>query len=228
MRLLLWPLRFLAGLLGLAFLYLVVALMGALIPVGGSDTSSDKTREILIRSNGIHLEIVLKDGELGPLRDDINPAIPAVWADYWAFGWGERDFFLNTPTWADFDLWTGVNSILWQDDVLLRVQPVGGRPTGPQVRELAVTEEEYDAVVGFIRSSIRWTDDGKIVPVFDAEPQPHGSAYDPSGIFIEARGTYSMFYTCNEWVNDGLKHAGIGGALWSPFPQGVMWQVGNN
>ena len=218
MRLLRWPLRLVGGILGLVMAYGLAALAGALIPAGGTNAPLTDAREIFIRSNGIHLEFVLADGELGRLWDDIKPAVPTVWADYWAFSWGERDFFLKTPSWAEFDLWTGVNSILWQDDVLLRVQPLGGPPVGESVRRVEVSQDQYDQIIGFIRASIRVSESGTVTPI--ASP-----LYDPEGIFVKARGTYSMFYTCNEWVNDGLKQAGIRTAAWSPFPQGVLWQL---
>jgi len=35
-----------------------------------------------------------------------------------AFGWGSRDFYINTPTWADLDIATALKSVLWDETVL--------------------------------------------------------------------------------------------------------------
>ena len=214
MGLLRWAIRGIGAVLALAVLYLVAALAGALIPVSGNDGGGE-TIELFIRSNGIHLEFVLPNHVAGPLSDrPVTEGGPP----YIAYGWGERDFFLNTPTWADFDLGTAIGSLLWQDDVLMRVQPVWARPEGDMVRVLRVTPDQRDAIVAFVRASIRFDAGGHVTIV-------PSTLYDPGGVFLEGRGTYTPFYTCNEWVNDGLKQAGIRTALWSPFPQGVMWQV---
>ena len=194
MRLLRWPLRVVGVVFALAALYAVAVLAGALIPVGGDDTNAE-TAEIYIRSNGIHLEFVLPNDASGPLGDKIvvDGAPP-----YLAYGWGERDFFLNTPTWADFDLLTAIGSLLWQEDILMRVQPVWGTPSGEQSRTLRVSPAQRAAIVAYIRAGIQFDVHGDVTTV-------PSTLYDPNGVFLE-----------------GL---GIRTALWSPFPYGVMWQV---
>ena len=219
MALLRWPLRVVGVVLALAVLYAAAALAGALIPVGGSEKATD-TSEIYIRSNGIHLEFVLPNDATGPLGDKavVDGASPYLdQSPYLAYGWGERDFFLNTPTWGDFDLLTAIHSLLWQTDILMRVQPVWRRPSGDHVRVLRVAPAQRAAIVAYIRASIRFNANGDVTTV-------PSRLYDPNGVFLEGVGTYSPFYTCNEWVNEGLKRAGIRTALWSPFPYGVMWQ----
>ncbi|MFM7854609.1 MAG: DUF2459 domain-containing protein [Flammeovirgaceae bacterium] len=40
--------------------------------------------------------------------------------------------------------------------------------------------------------------------------------------FYEAKGTYNLFFTCNTWVNEGLKKAGLKACLWTPFDSGLL------
>jgi hypothetical protein len=34
---------------------------------------------------------------------------------------------------------------------------------------------------------------------------------------------YSAFFTCNNWVSEGLKRAGVKTGYWTPLPFGLMW-----
>ena len=40
----------------------------------------------------------------------------------------------------------------------------------------------------------------------------------------EAKGKYSLFYTCNTWANDGLKSAGLKACYWTVFKGGIFDQ----
>jgi uncharacterized protein (TIGR02117 family) len=52
-----------------------------------------------------------------------------------------------------------------------------------------------------------------------------GVHYDANDAFYPARGHYSMFMTCNEWVRATLAGAGVRMAVWSPFSTGVRYQL---
>lgn len=51
------------------------------------------------------------------------------------------------------------------------------------------------------------------------------SGYTNNDRFYEANGSYNFIKTCNEWVNKGLKSAGIKTAIWSPFDRGVLYHL---
>jgi len=217
-RLLRWPLRIVATVLGLALLYAAGVVVGGLIPVGSPAAPEGDGYEIFLQSNGIHVEFVLPANAVnGPLAA-AAARLPGGLAPYVAFGWGERDFFLNTPSWADFDLGVGAGALLWQTDVLMRVRPQDAAPSGPDARRLVLSRAQFERLAAFIAEGIYFPPDGVPVTV-------PSDLYDPGGVFLEGRGTYTLFYTCNEWVNDGLKQAGVRTAAWSPFPFGILWQV---
>jgi hypothetical protein len=40
--------------------------------------------------------------------------------------------------------------------------------------------------------------------------------------FYKANGRYSLFKTCNSWVNLGFKESGLKACLWTPFDFGLL------
>ncbi|MFY7811943.1 MAG: DUF2459 domain-containing protein, partial [Flavobacterium sp.] len=46
--------------------------------------------------------------------------------------------------------------------------------------------------------------------------------YGINDAFYEAKGSYSMFKTCNTWVNNALNVAEQKNALWTPTDYGIF------
>jgi uncharacterized protein (TIGR02117 family) len=128
---------------------------------------------------------------------------------YLAFGWGERDFYLNTPTWADFRFTVGMNSLLW-GATLMHVTEWPA-PRGDVIR-LTISNAQYARLVREIRAG------------FAPGPTRRlpGKGYGAFDNFYDGSGAYSVFMTCNQWTNRALADAGIRAAVWSPLPWGVL------
>ncbi|NJO90589.1 MAG: DUF2459 domain-containing protein, partial [Chloroflexia bacterium] len=43
--------------------------------------------------------------------------------------------------------------------------------------------------------------------------------------YFQAKGKYSLFFTCNNWANRGLKKAGVKNAVWAPFDKSVLYHL---
>ena len=48
--------------------------------------------------------------------------------------------------------------------------------------------------------------------------------YGPGDAFYRAAGKASAIHTCNVWVADKLRLAGVKTSLWPPFAQGLLWR----
>jgi hypothetical protein len=46
--------------------------------------------------------------------------------------------------------------------------------------------------------------------------------YSHADAFYEAKGSYSLFHTCNTWANNGLKASGQKCCLWTIFDTGIF------
>lgn len=215
MRYLVWGASAFAGLI---LLYMLGALTGALIITGKTTYAGDHEGiEIFVRGSVSHAEFVV------PVRTKIHDwsvltppedfrELPHS-ATHVAFGWGERDFFLNVPRWGDFDIGFAVKAVMFSGDTVLHVEHLRAPVRGPWVQRLVLSQDQYRALVGYIVDRFRLRG-GKPTPIPD-------SGYGLGDVFYEAKGTYSPLFTCNDWVNKGLKMIGAPAALWAPFSYGV-------
>jgi len=46
--------------------------------------------------------------------------------------------------------------------------------------------------------------------------------YGNSDAFYEAKGSYSMFHSCNTWTNNALKAAQMPAGIWASFDKGIL------
>ena len=127
-----------------------------------------------------------------------------------AVSWGEREVFLNTPTWWDLSPMT-----------VLRIAGVGGegllhvahyvRPApSDDFRPVTLTPEQYRRLAAAIERSL---------------PQGERVRYDgygPADVFYDAPGHYTAANTCNQWTSDMLAAAGVRTGWWTPFAGGEM------
>ena len=56
---------------------------------------------------------------------------------------------------------------------------------------------------------------------------PTKSVYGTNDAFYEAKGHYSLFYTCNSWANQALKAAHQKAALWTISDTGILQHYNN-
>ena len=207
----------LVALLALPLAYLLVAFI-----LGSITLAPDRhgTRNIILYllDNGVHTDLAL------PLANDIydwamfiNPADArdtAFAPAYVAFGWGDRAFYLETPHWRDLKAATAWNAISGQGATIIHATFLPPLRATAHSIAIAVSRDEYRALVASIRDSFRLGDDGRAIAI--------GRAYGDNDAFYEARGSYSLFTTCNTWTNARLKAAGLTHVLWTPFSGSLM------
>ena len=199
-------------------IYLLLAVVGSLIPVGSAadKTKALRNKRFYIASNGVHTDIVLPRADVPQqLRDELP-----FFADYayWAFGWGDKGFYLDTPTWAELKVSTAIRAMLLPSPTAMHVTGYNGVGEGWVTDPL--TADQLAQLTTYIYDS------------FDrSAPNPgagagarviEGAAYGKNDQFFEAVGNYNAIHTCNNWVNEGLKEADVRTALWAPSEWGVM------
>ncbi|WP_346731934.1 TIGR02117 family protein [Sphingomonas sp. GC_Shp_2] len=165
---------------------------------------------VYLESNGIHVGIVVPKraagvdwrpiARPGGLRD---PRYAAY--DHLAIGWGERGFYLGTPTWSDIRPATIATAAIGSDATLVHLEHVPTPVPGGDVRRILLRPEEYRRLAAFVRASI----------VAGGRHDPGYGDYD---VFVQARGHYDAVHTCNAWVGEALRAAGVRVGAWTPFP----------
>lgn len=217
---------FTATFLGMLVLYVAFAWGLALIPVNQDVPVVREGVEIFITTNGVHADFTLP--VVSPGQDWrkllLLQHFPGAgkYDRYLAFGWGDKGFYLHTPEWSDLTLSTAVNALFLPSPTAMHVTYYRRAPNpGKNCRRLILSQEQYQQLIQYILASFEKDAQGELLLIADAG---YGS-YDN---FYEARGSYSLLYTCNSWVNEGLKKIGVKTALWSPFDRGILQHLEGN
>ncbi|AWY19173.1 DUF2459 domain-containing protein [Moraxella bovis] len=136
-------------------------------------------------------------------------------ADNWvSIGWGDRDFYLNTPTWADLQADTAFNALFGLSTSVLHVsfEPDKTVQTCQKCRKITLTPHQYQGIIAHIRATLPAERPFAI----------SNARYWHNDAFYPAVGSYNAFYTCNSWVNHGFQKADVKTALWTVLDIGVI------
>jgi uncharacterized protein (TIGR02117 family) len=208
----------LAGIVLAVVLFALAGWIGSSIPRNGDwrepAPSTPGTVEIMVGTNGVHTELVLPlvtpEKDWRPVFPASDLPVPREDATHVAVSWGEREVFLNTPTWWDLSPMTVLRIVGIGGDGLIHVAHyVRPAPSGDN-RPLMLSHAEYARLVAAIERSL---------------PQGERVRYDgygPQDVFYEAPGHYTASNTCNQWTSNMLAAAGVETGWWTPFAGGVM------
>jgi uncharacterized protein (TIGR02117 family) len=216
-------LRLLAGLAALPILYLLAALLLGTIPANRGWEEPEEGVTIFLRTNGVHTWIVVPKVTA---EMDWRPYVPGAhlrdprWGagDHVALGYGNRTFYLETPTWGDLTMKNAFLAAFGQGRSLMHADHDDRPQPDEYQRPLTITRDQYRRLAEHIRGSFQLDDAARPIPLL-------GRGYTVRDMFYEALGPYSAFYTCNSWTGEALRAAGVRTGLWTPFSQSIMWRL---
>jgi uncharacterized protein (TIGR02117 family) len=194
--------------------YVTAGMVGGSIPANAGWKPPAQGVRILVEDNGIHTGLVLPVRAAGidwsqdfPAGDIADPRYARFgWV---AIGWGDRAFYVETPTWSDVNPLTVLHAATGSTRTVLHVEHVDEPRLAPDTREIILSEEQYRRLVAYIRATRG--PGGKVA-----------GGYDVNDVFYDGRGSYSAIRTCNEWTGGALRAAGVRIGIWTPFPIDVM------
>lgn len=171
--------------------------------------------------NGVHADLVMPiwvgDVNWTTFVPDVFPGRRFRPDYYLSFGWGSRDFYINTPRWSDVRVGTAVKALLWDDTVVhveYRARPTDEEGCGAWL----VDDDGYNRIAAYVRGAFRLADG---MP----HPLPVAAGYGPNDVFYAANGRYTVFNTCNQWTGQALRTVGAPVASWTPFSFLVLWKM---
>lgn len=174
--------------------------------------------EIYVVSNGVHADFVLPtttgDVDWTVVFDPADTKNGK--ADNWlAVGWGDREFYLNTPNWSDLTAKTALKALSGFSTSAIHVsyEPDELVKNCTKCRHIRLSHAQYQRISEHIRASL--PSSNRQTPIAHAH-------YWDNDAFYPAQGSYNAFYTCNSWVNNGLKKAGVKTALWTVTDTGLI------
>ena len=208
------------GFLAFLLIYTIVIFFTSIISVNENNSETNKTIPIYILSNGVHTDIVL------PLKNKIKDwSTDISYLDTkakdstrknLAFGWGDKGFYLDTPTWADLKASTAAKAVTGLSSSAMHITFYGDLKEDESCKKFFISESQYQSMIRYIENSFALDTDNKI--------QRIGThSYGKHDIFYEAKGSYNLFYTCNTWANQTLKAGNQKAALWTVLDKGIFY-----
>ena len=184
-----------------------LALAGCAVPVL-QPCAPTRDTVAWVANYGWHTEIILAASALtGPLAQFHNPGATAV-----SFGFGKLDFMTVSSLGVGDFLRGTIPGPATVRAVTLRVAPP--LSTGSPMARLPLTDAGLATLQRFLSAAIARGPDG--APIVAAAPP------DADTRFYAATQGYSLVYTCNSWVADGLERAGEPMDFGIVFSGGVM------
>jgi uncharacterized protein (TIGR02117 family) len=209
----------LVGIIGFLLVYVIASIGLSKIEVNSDLIARNKEIEVYIQTNGVHSDIVV------PVKNELKDWSKEIQfqqtkskdslMNYLSFGWGDKGFYLETPTWADLKASTAFNAAFGLGESAMHTTFYKKMAEGKDCVKIKISKEEYLKLVDYIEDSFDRNNEG--IPIFIP-----AVTYDKNDIFYEANRSYSLFYTCNTWANNALKSAGQKAAFWTNYDQGIF------
>jgi len=206
--------------LGMVILYVVLGYLLPFIEVSAKDDGQNKEVPIYIYTNGVHTDIVM------PVKNDLqdwstklpfnNIKSKQTDYNYIGVGWGDKGFYLDTPTWADLKFSTAFKAAFWLSDSAMHCTYYREMKEGDDCKKIMISRNQYQKLIAFVEGKFDTDKNGKFVLI------PTNAVYGDNDAFYDARGNYSFLYTCNTWANDALKAAEQKAACWTPSDYGIF------
>lgn len=217
---LMYLLKVIGIILGIVIIYVILGLLIPYIPVSAKDDGQKKEIPIYIYTNGVHTDIVM------PVRNDLqdwslkipfaNTKSKKTDYQYIGIGWGDKGFYLDTPTWADLKFSTAVKAAFWLSDSAMHCTYYNTMKEGDDCKMIMISRSQYENLVKYVEDKFDRDQNGNFMLI------PTNAVYSDNDAFYDAKGTYSFLYTCNTWSNNALKAAGQKAAFWTPSDFGIF------
>ena len=199
--------------------YLLIVTLLSFVSVNKDLVENQQEIPIYILTNGVHTDIVL------PIKNEHHD-----WSNqlkfehtnskdttyqYVALGWGDKGFYLETPTWADLKASTAIKAASGLSTSAMHVTFYKHLKENQSCKKIQISLENYKKMISFIRESFQ-VKSGEFLKI------ETNAVYGKHDVFYEANGSYSLFYTCNSWANQALKAANQKAALWTISDSGIF------
>lgn len=200
-------------------IYLLSAYCLSRITVDEEKNTKDEVA-IYIKTNGVHTDIVV------PVRNDQkdwskeikfeNTSSKNTSFKYLGMGWGDKGFYLETPSWADLKASVAFKAATGLSTTAIHATYFNSMTEDSTCKKILISKEQYSRLIKYIDNSFQKDQNGHPINI------KTNANYGKDDAFYEANGSYSMLHTCNTWANIGLKSCGQRCAYWTPFDTGIF------
>lgn len=202
-------------LFALAAGYLLAAAVGGVVGISNM-REGQPTILLGLASGPIHYDFLL------PLSPEVRERFAYVEtagvpiqdpeAEWLIVGWGAEEFYTTVGAYSDISpsaVWKGVTG----DASVMRVEAIGPIRRPENIDWILLSEPEFQAFLKAIETGFERDGNGM--------PERLPVASYPGSAFFKGSGSFHIGRTCNVWVGEVLRAAGIPFGRWTPTPYSV-------
>lgn len=180
------------------------------------NTSAAARHEVIIIPEGIHTDILLpirsKTIDWGKELYLENDLKVDTFQTHLKFGYGDKNFFLQTKNWGDLTAKTLFRTIFGINEGAIHINLCSTRDLDTsKIITLQLSDKQFHKLIRFIKSSIKWSNG------YPEKISNH--PYSQYDFFFNSSKDYSVAYTCNCWTNEGLQSSEQKAGFWTPFKE---------
>jgi uncharacterized protein (TIGR02117 family) len=185
--------------------------------------------EILLVSNGFHSGLLLPRAALADTaRREGRDAVVSVAGRFRAYdamevGWGDNDFYRETPNIDALDWKLGLRALLGLGGgSVMHVMGVSGDPralySGTSLIRVPLSQAGFGKLLERLEASFARDEFGSAVEL--------GTGLGGPSLFYRANGTFFFGRLCNHWTAGLLGSAGVPTSpLLATIPNGIVWDL---
>ena len=191
--------------------YMSIAHILIFFPKRDKIPNSLKNRTLYIYYDAMHSDIIIDIN-----RSQINwkKFFPKLLNDkhigYLEFGWGDRETYLNTPSWSNLKLSTALKALFINSPSLIHVIYYNNIDDFSHIKKINITDTQYMEV------------ERKILESFGDRVTFVSHGYWGIDNFYQSIYQYNIFNTCNRWTGDILRESNITMSYWTPLSYMVI------
>jgi len=191
--------------------YISTAFLLAFFPIETKSIKStlEKEEKIYILYDNVHSDIVFN---LENISDEWIKNLPIVKnkkRGYIAFGWGDKETYLNTPTWNKMKISTSLKALFINTPSLMHITYYPHLNYFTDVKTINISKIQSSSIKKSILNS------------FDFKNQIY-TGYGYQDLFYDSPYKYNFIHTCNTWTGETLKDSNITMSYWTPFSHNII------
>ena len=197
--------------ISIVILYILLSYLLSIFPKQRNISSDKKTETIYILYNDMHSDIIIN---IEKSKYNWNRLLPRVIKNrkkgYISFGWGDKETYLNTPTWSDLKTSTALKALFINTPSLMSVIYYRDVNRFRYIKSVKVSTAQRDEIERKVLESF-----GKKV-VFIKRVNGYRN------IFYNSPYRYNLIDTCNSWTGTILRESNVTMSYWTPFSFNVI------
>lgn len=217
---------FLGSLIIFFITYGIVAFFASRISVEGKNDNGE-TVHIYLMQSGVHTDFLVpvKSDEIDwtEIFPRENTKLNDTSTRYLAIGWGDKNFYMNTPQWSDLTFKTAIFCMTGLGTAAIHSTYYYEVPKNKPTVQLKLSKKQYQKLIQYIKNTLVLSKGQQSVYI---KPTNRKVVSD-NDAYYEAHMRYSLFHTCNTWINNGLKASQKKACLWTPTSGGIFYQYAN-